>query len=130
MKPPTNPQAPPPRPTEVASHAVGGARHWWWQRVSAIALVPLTVWFVFAMLNHIGDAQQNAVAWVAQPGVALALCAYLAALFFHSYLGMQVIMEDYVSSAKNLRITLWAMKAVHALGALVALGSVLRIVMQ
>ncbi len=104
-----------------------GSRHWWWQRVSALLLVPFTLGFVFAILQHIGDRQSVASAWVAQPAVAVALVAYLVLLFFHAQLGLQVIVEDYVASHRTRHVTLLAIKVVNTLAALAAVVSVLRI---
>ncbi len=104
-----------------------GSRHWWWQRVSALALVPLTLWFVFAILGHIDDGQDAARAWIARPGVAAALAAYLVLLFFHAQLGLQVVVEDYVSAPSARAKIVLAMKAVNLLAGAVAVFSVLRI---
>ena len=104
-----------------------GARHWWLQRLTALVLIPLTLWFVFAILGRIDDAHWLAAAWVAEPRVAWALIAYLVFLFFHAQLGLQVIVEDYVSAPGARRKTLWALQAVNWLGAAVAVYSVARI---
>jgi len=75
--------------------AKSGVNHWWLQRVSAVALVPLFVWFVTALLVHAGSAR-TAADWLAQPWVALPMILLLIALFQHMRLGLQVIIEDYV----------------------------------
>ena len=104
-----------------------GSRHWWLQRISALVLIPLTLWFVFAILGHIDDSHRAATQWIAQPGVAIALVVYLIFLFFHTQLGLQVIIEDYVSSPKTRHKTLLAMKVINGLGGVIAVFSVLRI---
>ena len=104
-----------------------GSHHWWLQRISALLLIPLTLWFMFAILDHIGDAHWLATAWIARPEVAAALIAYLVFLFFHAQLGLQVIIEDYVANHGARRKTLLALQAVNWLGAAVAIYSVLRI---
>ena len=104
-----------------------GAHHWWLQRVSALALVPLTLWFVWAILIHIGAEHNAATAWIAQPEVALLLILYLLFTFFHAQLGLQVVIEDYISSEGVRMIILLVMKAVNLLAAAAALFSVLRI---
>lgn len=119
-----------PKPSRTAKKdtvSEPGARHWWLQRISALGLVPFTLWFVFAIVNHVGDSHQAATAWLAQPYIALALCVYLALLFFHAQLGLQVVVEDYVSSEKACRATLWVLKFVNIVAVAVALVSVLRI---
>ncbi len=82
---------------------------------------------MFAILGHIGDGHRAATAWIAQPPVATALIAYLVFLFFHAQLGLQVIIEDYVSSHGTRRKILLVMQAVNGLGGIVAVLSVLRI---
>ncbi len=76
-----------------------GARHWWIERVIALALVPLTVWFMIALIGHLLGAEASTLqAWVADPFVALALAALTALGFIHTRMGLQVIIEDYVHS--------------------------------
>jgi succinate dehydrogenase / fumarate reductase, membrane anchor subunit len=77
--------------------AHSGTHHFWVQRVSAIALIPLSVWFVTALIMRLIGADQAALAdRLSHPLVALALGALLVALFVHARLGVQVIIEDYV----------------------------------
>lgn len=75
-----------------------GLHHWWMQRVSAVALVPLAVWFV-ASLVAVAGADHAAVAdWIAQPVTAVLLVLTLVATFYHAALGLQVVFEDYIGS--------------------------------
>ncbi len=104
-----------------------GARHWWLQRISALLLIPLTLWFVFAILAHMDDRQQAAAAWIAEPWVAVAISAYLVLLFFHAQLGLQVIVEDYIPTHATRTKTLLVIKTINLIGALVAVFAVARI---
>lgn len=73
-----------------------GTAHWWAQRLTAIALVPLTVWFV-ASLAALAGADHDAVTqWLASPLVAVLMVVLLVATFHHAQLGLQVVIEDYV----------------------------------
>ncbi len=117
----------PPERVQLSEAEHAGSRHWWLQRVCALPLIPLTLWFVFAIRDHIGAGHQAVAAWIAQPVVAAALIVYLACLFFHAHLGVQVIVEDYMPSRRARAKTLLAMKAVHIVAATVAIVSVLRI---
>lgn len=75
-----------------------GVSHWWLQRLTALALIPLSLWFVFSIARfHMGDYALT-VAWVKSPFVAIALVLYFIALFYHAALGMQVVVEDYVGN--------------------------------
>ena len=76
--------------------AKDGTHHWWMQRITAIALIPLTVWLV-ASLVAVGAADHaRTVEWIRSPAVAIALLLTIAALFHHAQLGLQVVIEDYV----------------------------------
>ena len=75
-----------------------GVEHWWRQRVTALALVPLTLWFVIAVIALVGADHAAFVAWVRNPMAALLLVLLLVATFYHTALGLQVVIEDYVHS--------------------------------
>jgi succinate dehydrogenase / fumarate reductase membrane anchor subunit len=83
-----------------------GVGHWWAQRVTAIALVPLSIWFVFAAISLIGADYATFRAWLSIFGNALAMIVLVATLFYHSYLGLQVVIEDYVHHEPGRVITL------------------------
>lgn len=76
--------------------AKSGAHHWWLQRVTAVALVPLLIWFVASLVAHAHSNHQAVSAWLGNPVVALTMAALLVALFWHMKLGLRVIVEDYV----------------------------------
>lgn len=88
--------------------AQSGVDHWWRQRLTAAALVPLTLWFVVAVASHAGGGYEAVLAWLSEPVPAVALGLYLAAAFYHSQLGIQVVVEDYVHlpSAKIILLVL------------------------
>ncbi|MDN5938451.1 MAG: succinate dehydrogenase, hydrophobic membrane anchor protein [Salinisphaera sp.] len=73
-----------------------GVDHWWRQRLSAVALVPLSLWFAFSVASHVGDGYQAVLAWLSSPITAVALSLYLTVACYHSQLGIQVVVEDYV----------------------------------
>ena len=73
-----------------------GVDHWWAQRLTAIALVPLIVWFVVALVGHIGADHAAARAWIGQPVNAGLFVLLITATFHHAQLGVQVVIEDYV----------------------------------
>lgn len=104
-----------------------GVSHWWAQRVSAVALVPLTLWFVFSLASNAGADHAAIINWLASPLVAVPLVLYLAALFYHSQLGLQVVVEDYVH-AKWLKLgTLIVLQFANIALAVCAIFSVLKI---
>lgn len=73
-----------------------GVEHWWWQRLTAVALVPLGIWFVIAVISLVGAGYTEARAWVTAPINMVMLIAFSAALLHHAQLGLQVVIEDYV----------------------------------
>src|SRR5271169_2693566 len=73
-----------------------GVEHWWMQRVTAVALVPLTLWFVIALIAHLGADHAAVVAWLRSPLTAVAMILAVVATFVHMALGLQVVIEDYV----------------------------------
>lgn len=79
--------------------AKSGVEHWWAERVSAIALVPLTLWFVAAIIAHTRSDYQGFVAWLKELPTTILMVLLLFALFHHTALGLQVIVEDYVHSS-------------------------------
>lgn len=80
-----------------------GVHHWWAQRVTAIALIPLCLWFILSLAG-MGGADYNAIIqWMQSPVICAALILLVIALFYHAQLGVQVVIEDYVG-CKALRI--------------------------
>jgi succinate dehydrogenase / fumarate reductase membrane anchor subunit len=75
-----------------------GTGTWWAERVSAVALVPLTLWFFGSIIAHTGSDYSTFVAWVRAPLVTTMMILLLVALFHHTALGLQVVIEDYVHS--------------------------------
>jgi succinate dehydrogenase / fumarate reductase membrane anchor subunit len=73
-----------------------GVSHWWGQRVTALLLIPLTLWFVIALLAHIGADQAAVTAWLGEPVTYGLMLVLLGAVFWHAALGLQVVIEDYV----------------------------------
>jgi succinate dehydrogenase membrane anchor subunit len=76
-----------------------GVGPWWAERVSAVALVPLTLWFAASTIAHIDSDYATVIVWVKMPLTAVMMILLLIALFYHTALGLQVVIEDYVHSA-------------------------------
>ena len=84
--------------------AKSGTEHWWHQRRTALALIPLTGWFAVSLIVIASGDYHQAVDWIGNPIVAGLLVLMLAAGYYHLKLGMQVIIEDYVH-AEWLKLT-------------------------
>ena len=106
--------------------AKDGVAHWWAQRVTALALIPLTVWFVVSILGLVGASHAAVVDWIASPVPALLLVLLVVATFHHAQLGLQVVIEDYVHHEGAKLTLLLLVKAAAVILALSALFAVLR----
>ena len=73
-----------------------GVEHWWLQRITAVALVPLSLWFVIAIIRLVGADADSVRDWVGNPLPAILLVLLLIATFYHASLGLQVVIEDYI----------------------------------
>ncbi|MFZ5610515.1 MAG: succinate dehydrogenase, hydrophobic membrane anchor protein [Pseudomonadota bacterium] len=76
--------------------AKAGTHHWWMQRVTAIAMVPLAIWFASAVIALAPAEHDVVVAWISEPVSAILLILFITNLFYHVRLGLQVVIEDYV----------------------------------
>jgi succinate dehydrogenase / fumarate reductase membrane anchor subunit len=81
-----------------------GVEHWWRQRMTAVALVPLVLWFVVAVIGLVGADRAAMVAWVHNTMTAVLLILLLVATFYHAALGLQVVIEDYIHG-EAMRLT-------------------------
>lgn len=75
-----------------------GVGHWWLERLTAVALVPLTLWLAASLIMLTDSGYASFVAWLKSPLVALSMLLLLIALFTHLALGLQVVIEDYIHS--------------------------------
>ncbi|MBN66584.1 MAG: succinate dehydrogenase, hydrophobic membrane anchor protein [Rickettsiales bacterium] len=74
-----------------------GSHHWWLQRLSALIIIPTSIWFMYSLLTVLLAADPLDVAiWLQEPLRAVVLTIMLGAMFFHAKLGLQVVIEDYV----------------------------------
>jgi succinate dehydrogenase / fumarate reductase membrane anchor subunit len=107
--------------------ARAGAAHWWASRVTSIALVLLTLWFLCAMVRMIGAGRQDVVNWIAGPLPLVLMISLIVATFYHMALGLQVVIEDYVDNDAVRIGSILAMKGLSILLALACIVSVLRL---
>lgn len=106
--------------------AKSGHDHWWAQRVSAIAMVPLSLWF-FWSLSNLNITDHYAVAdWFAEFANAILTLLLIANLCFHSYLGVQVVIEDYIRGPVKVT-SLIASQFIHVVLAAIGLVAILKL---
>ena len=107
--------------------ARAGVAHWWAQRITSIALIPLTLWFLCAMIRMIGATREDVVFWMAGPLPIVLMIALVIATFYHLQLGLQIVIEDYVTN-DALRIgSILLVKGLSLLLALACIVSVLKL---
>lgn len=107
--------------------AKGGVGHWWQQRLTAVALVPLSVWFAVSLLALPSFDHATVAAWMGQSSTALLLILLVLVAAWHSQLGLRVVVEDYVPSPGARTLTLTLLSFLHAVLALAGVFAVLRV---
>jgi succinate dehydrogenase / fumarate reductase membrane anchor subunit len=107
--------------------ARGGTHHFIVQRITAVALVPLSLWFVWIALSLVHLDYAGARALIAYPLNAVLLSAFVLAVFWHAQLGLQVVIEDYVHTPGLEIASQLAVKFLAVLGALASLLAIGRI---
>jgi succinate dehydrogenase / fumarate reductase, membrane anchor subunit len=107
--------------------AKSGVHHWWVQRVTSISLLPLTLWFVLSVATLSGAGYADTVAWIARPWNAVLLLVTIGVTFYHTALGLQVIVEDYANQEWVKMGLILAVKGACLVLALASALAVLRI---
>ncbi len=107
--------------------AKDGTEHFWTQRVSAVALLFLGLWFIIAVVINNNLAYGNLIEFIAAPLNGILLSVLSVVVAFHSYLGIQVIVEDYVHSSGIKIAALLMLKFTHVLVAITAVYAILEI---
>lgn len=107
--------------------AKDGTEHWWGQRVSAVALALLGLWFVGSLAGLDSIDYATATAFVAEPLNAVLLLLLCVTMAYHSHLGVQVVVEDYVHAPALKIATLVASRFAHVLAAVLMVYAILRI---
>ena len=107
--------------------ARSGLHHWWAQRLTAFALVPLVLWFIYSAIRLSGMKRGDVINWAVDPVVGTLLVALVLALFHHMRLGLQVVIEDYIHHERPRMVWLLVMKGVTGLLGLAALVAVIKL---
>ncbi len=104
-----------------------GVDHWWVQRVTALALVPLAVWFGVSLLFIARFDYATLTQWINHGWNAVLLVALVLVIAQHSYLGVRVVVEDYVHPPGARMVTLLLLQFAHVLIALMGVLAVLKV---
>jgi succinate dehydrogenase / fumarate reductase membrane anchor subunit len=104
-----------------------GVHHWWMQRLTSIALVPLSIWFAVSLFSIPAMDRVTVSAWMAQSWTAMLLILLVLVATWHSQLGLRVIVEDYVHSSGTKTLTLVTLGFAHVLIAAAGVFAVLKV---
>ena len=104
-----------------------GTGHWWSQRVSAVALIPLALWFMFSLLVLPGLDYATVKTWLSVPASGFLAVLLIAVLTYHSYLGTMEVVEDYVPSAGIKLFCLLLLRFVYVLAGGAVIFAILRV---
>jgi succinate dehydrogenase / fumarate reductase membrane anchor subunit len=107
--------------------AKAGVAHWWAQRFTALALVPLSVWFICAVIRLAGLPRAAVHAWASSPLAAALLLALIAAGFHHMQLSVQAVMDDYIYDERRRFFWVMLVKGAAGLLALVCVVATLKL---
>jgi succinate dehydrogenase / fumarate reductase membrane anchor subunit len=104
-----------------------GTGHWWAQRVSAVALIPLTLWFMFSLLALPALDYATVKLWLSYPLSGFLAVLLIAALTYHSYLGTAEVVEDYVRAAGSKIFSLVLLRFSYVLAGGASIFAILRV---
>jgi succinate dehydrogenase / fumarate reductase membrane anchor subunit len=107
-----------------------GVGHWWLQRVTAVALLPLTAWFALSLVSRSLQSYEAMRGWLGQPWVAVPAILLVLTLALHSKLGVEVVIEDYVHSKAAKTTLLLLSTFVHVAAAVAAVFAILVLALQ
>jgi succinate dehydrogenase / fumarate reductase membrane anchor subunit len=107
--------------------AKDGVQHWWMQRLTSVALVPLSIWFVVSLLALPALDHATVTAWMSQSWTALLLIVLVVVATWHSQLGVRVVVEDYVHGAGAKTLTLVIVGFAHVVIGAAGVFAVLRV---
>lgn len=106
--------------------AKDGTSHFWHQRLTALALIPLVLWFGF-MLASLPSDYATLIGFIQQPTAAVSLILLIIMVFYHAQLGLQIVLEDYVSSHAKRTVAIILCGFLNLVFALVGIVAVLKI---
>ncbi|MDA8347514.1 MAG: succinate dehydrogenase, hydrophobic membrane anchor protein [Pseudomonadota bacterium] len=107
--------------------AKDGVHHWWVQRLTAVALVPLALWFVVSLLALPGLSYPAVSAWMGQAWTAVLLILFVLSAAWHSQLGVRVVVEDYVHGRGMRTVALALVTYLHVLAAAAGVFAVIKV---
>ena len=104
-----------------------GAHHWWMQRLTAIALIPLTLWFIISIASLNSASYAETVNWLSIPLVSIFMILLVSSTLYHALLGVQVVVEDYIHHKSFKFLLLIGLKFIFLVLGVIAVFSLLKI---
>ena len=102
------------------SFAANGTGHWWLQRLTAVALIPLSYWLLVLLDTSINGSYQQTLDWLSSPINTLAMMLWVIGVCYHSALGLQVVIEDYIPTES---IQKWSILGVQIMMSIITMAS-------
>lgn len=104
-----------------------GTTHWWYQRLTAIVLVPLSMWIMISLVLMTSMDHAMVTGWIKVPVNTILLILFIVSLFYHAQLGMQVVIEDYVDPEWQKITSIILVKFLSLLAGLASVLAILKI---
>ena len=104
-----------------------GISHWKVQRISAMINIPLIIWFVISIISLRDYSFNENINWLKQPTNCVLITLMLISVFYHSSLGLQVVIEDYISDIKIRKFLIFSSKSTLFLLFAISIGSIVNI---
>ena len=114
-------------PHRALGSAKDGVGHWWRQRVSAVALLPLSLWLLFSLASLPDLSHATVQLWLAQPIPAFLMLAFVIVAYYHMAAGVRVIMEDYIHLPWLKIASIVTLEIASFMLALISLAAVLKL---
>lgn len=117
-------------PLRILMSASEAVHHWWAQRLTAVVLIPLSLWFVYSLTTMYSANYETVTLWLNNLTNSLLMLFFILSLYYHAVLGLQVVIEDYVESEWQRKSLLVLIKIIFSIAALSAVIAVFSIYME
>ncbi len=107
-------------PLRILMSASEAVHHWWAQRLTAVVLIPLSLWFVYSLTTMYSANYETVTLWLNNATNSLLMLFSILSLYYHAVLGLQVVIEDYVESDWQRKSLLLLIKIIFSIAALSA----------
>ena len=104
-----------------------GTRHWWYQRLSAVALIPLSLWFIYDLTTLAALDYAGVHSWIAAPSTSILLVLFILTLFYHALAGMREVIEDYIQPERQKASAILSIKCLAVFCTVASIAAVIKI---